>query len=112
MVVRVMRLHSGLRLVLADAACRLLVTAHLFAFNSADGLQAMPALIASGLRRTCLSSCMQELVPRGPDAVVLLDEWVKRAIAVRGGADWGALAHFLVSTSAHASASHDVPTQN
>ena len=40
---------------------------------------------------------VQELVPRGPDAVVLLDEWVKRAIAVRGGADWGALAQFVVS---------------
>ncbi len=44
--------------------------------------------------------CVQELMPRGPDAVVLLDEWVKRAIAVRGGADWGALAQFLVSSEA------------
>ena len=46
---------------------------------------------------TSFHTRLQELMPRGPDAVVLLDEWVKRAIAVRGGADWGALAQFLVS---------------
>ena len=40
---------------------------------------------------------VQELMPRGPDALVLQDEGVKRALAVRGGADWAALAQFLVS---------------
>ncbi len=53
---------------------------------------------------------VQELMPRGPDAVVLLDEWVKRAIAVRGGADWGALAQFLVSSVVSLTSSKRVET--
>ena len=42
------------------------------------------------------SRWLQELAPRVPDMATMLEEWVNRALQVRGGADWSAIAQFLV----------------